>query len=267
MKCTIDGCDREAHYKAARLCQMHYFRQWRYGTTDTIRKGKAKPRQENKAGYQLIYSPSHPLVQPNGYVYEHRAVLYEALGEGPLACELCGVALTWATCCVDHIDCDVKNNARSNLRPTCNTCNTHRGIGAPSTWSWTLAVEFEGKVLTPHEWSRDPRVHVTGATIRRRLKEGKTVEQALFGDKVTHNGRKKVCVGPKKPHLPIHFEGRTMTAREWAREPGVTVSDVTIRKRIRAGMPSGRAIYEPASDFMSKRHPQVDERRTAGHSR
>lgn len=188
MDCKVDGCGREAHYKAAQLCQMHYFRVWRYGTTDTVKRGKARPRQETPQGYQWVYDPTHPLKhQSSGYVAEHRAVLYAALGDGPLACELCGVALTWESCRVDHIDCDVRNNARSNLRPTCNTCNTQRGIGEPASWSRTQAIEFAGVVKTAHEWSRDPRVKVASHTILRRLRRGMTVEQALFAPKVTHN--------------------------------------------------------------------------------
>ena len=30
--CLVDGCTRPVHYKAARLCQMHYFRRRRNGT-------------------------------------------------------------------------------------------------------------------------------------------------------------------------------------------------------------------------------------------
>lgn len=29
MKCCVEGCERDSHYKAAQLCQMHYFRQRR----------------------------------------------------------------------------------------------------------------------------------------------------------------------------------------------------------------------------------------------
>jgi len=44
MKCCVEGCERDAHYKAAQLCQMHYFRQRWYGTTETVKRGKAKPK-------------------------------------------------------------------------------------------------------------------------------------------------------------------------------------------------------------------------------
>lgn len=128
MLCKVDGCGRDARYKAAELCQKHYFRQRRYGTTDTTRWGKRAPRLENPAGYQSVHRPDHPLCcDKNGYVYEHRAVLYDAIGVGPHRCALCGKEVTWGTCHVDHIDDDVRNNSRANLRPTCSVCNTQRG--------------------------------------------------------------------------------------------------------------------------------------------
>lgn len=188
MQCKVDGCGREAHYKAAQLCQMHYFRQWRYGTTDTVKRGKAKRRQENPQGYQWLYMPNHPLRHKNGsYVAEHRAVLYAAIGPGPMKCALCGCDLTWETCKVDHIDCDVRNNAIGNLRPTCNTCNTQRGVGPAVLWSRTSKIEFGGLIQTAHEWARDPRVSIASPTILRRLRSGMTPEDALFSRKRTHN--------------------------------------------------------------------------------
>lgn len=250
MQCRIDGCDRDSRYKEAQLCQKHYFRLRRFGTTDTVRWGHAKPRYENPAGYQMVYVPSHPLSKKGGYVAEHRAVLYAAIGPGPMNCELCGVGLTWATCQVDHIDNDVRNNQRENLRPTCRTCNTRRGMRNPVEWSRTSKIEYDGVCLTSHEWARDPRVKVKSATIRARLAAGMTVEQALFGPKKTHNGRKPMLKGAtKRPHMHIDFAGRSLTASQWAREPGVSVSDVTIRKRIRAGWFVGMAIFNPPADI------------------
>lgn len=199
MQCKVDGCDREAHYKAAELCQMHYFRQRRYGTTDTVRRGKAKPRQETPDGYQWVYQPNHPLRhRSSGYVAEHRAVLFASLGDGPMNCALCGKSLVWQTCHVDHIDNDVRNNALTNLRPTCCACNTQRGVGAPSAWARTTAIEFGGVTLTAHEWSRDSRVLVASHTILRRLRGGMTPEQALFAPKKTH--KRKAAEKPSETY-------------------------------------------------------------------
>jgi diadenosine tetraphosphatase ApaH/serine/threonine PP2A family protein phosphatase len=93
MQCKVDGCGRDVRYKAAQLCQMHYFRQWRYGTTDTIRQGKARPRFEDERGYQFVYAPGHPLLtKGQSYVAEHRKVLYER-GYRPGADEVRAVRL------------------------------------------------------------------------------------------------------------------------------------------------------------------------------
>lgn len=173
-------------YKARGICQMHYFRFMRNGSYDIA---EPKLRIENPAGYQQLWQPDHPLAGKSGYVFEHRVVLYAAIGPAPMECAICGVGLTWKTCKVDHIDEDVRNNARSNLRPTCNFCNTRRGMRPPVEWSRTHKITFEGITLTPFEWTRDPRVQVAHNTIVLRKARGATDAEALFGEKKTHNGR------------------------------------------------------------------------------
>ena len=66
--------------------------------------------------------------------------------------------------------------------------------------------------------------------------------EALFGRKMTHNGRKPLP-SPRKTnhkyersHIAITIEGFTLTASEWSREPGVTVSVSSIVNRIREGL-------------------------------
>lgn len=98
MLCHVEDCGREAVYKALCVCQKHYFRIWRGGTTE-LRREPARPRMEDKRGYQFLHAPTHPLVTRGQiYVAEHRIVLYEAIGPGPMNCALCGKALTWRTC-------------------------------------------------------------------------------------------------------------------------------------------------------------------------
>ncbi len=77
MNCTAEGCDRVAQYKAAQLCQKHYFRVRRGGTTG-LRRKPAKGRFLGKDGYIRVYRPDHPLAAVNGLVQEHRVIAYDA---------------------------------------------------------------------------------------------------------------------------------------------------------------------------------------------
>src|SRR5574340_852333 len=189
MKCSVDGCCREAAYKEKQLCQKHYFRLWRNGTTDIVRS--RKDRIENAKGYQKLFSPGHKLANSDGYAYEHRLVVYEKYGENLPDCELCGKPTDWATCHIDHKDNDIRNNDPSNLRPVCRPCNTNRGRKAEHTYSRHAAVTVDGVTMTPHEWSQVDGVRVTGTTIRRRLKNGASHKEAVYGPKRTHNGNNK----------------------------------------------------------------------------
>ncbi len=252
MQCKVEGCDREARYKAAELCQMHYFRIRRNGDA-RLHKPAARERYEDEKGYQYIYAPNHPLT-PVGqwYLAEQRAVLYEAIGPGPMRCCLCGVEMTWESCQADHIDENPRNNSKANLRPLCRRCNVWRSMPpAAQRVKGAVILTIDGDTKTAQEWARDPRVHVSGGTIRRRKRAGMTDEQALFGAKVTHNGnlpkpepRKTQFKHQRKNAVAITIDCVTMTAAEWAREPGVTVSEAGIIWRIRNGWEPRKAVFQ-----------------------
>lgn len=68
------------------------------------------------------------------WAYEHRVVLYDAIGPGWHDCHHCGTAVSWDrtfprhldALVVDHLDDDKANNELSNLVPSCQPCNTKR---------------------------------------------------------------------------------------------------------------------------------------------
>lgn len=199
MKCKVEGCDRECkHYPGKGICQMHYFRMMRYGTYELTKVGKGKTRQRNGKGYQMLKMPDHPLVMANGFVYEHRKVIYGRHGEALPPCEKCGKTVTWKTVHIDHIDEVVDNNDESNLRVLCRACNVMRSrVHIPEhTKKGRSSITFEGITKTAYEWSRDPRVMVSAPTIIRRIKNGMSVEEALFSPKITHRHTRAKTVIP-----------------------------------------------------------------------
>ena len=85
-------------------------------------------------GYRLVRRPGHPLARRAGAVLEHRAVLFDAIGDGEHPCHWCHVPLTWKVTgrkriYVDHLDDNRLNNQRANLVPACLDCNARRGFG------------------------------------------------------------------------------------------------------------------------------------------
>lgn len=200
MKCKIDGCERDAVYVKKQLCQMHYFRFMRNGhyelISDTGEKRKISPRNRihrrtNTNGYQLINSPGHPLAQKNGYVYEHRLVIYNKYGDNLPNCEFCGKPCSWEPykTHIDHIDEDVSNNNESNLRVLCNSCNVGRSKGKTPEREkkGRVLLTHEGETKTASEWSRDSRISVLRHVILQRKRRGLSDYDCLFMAKKTHN--------------------------------------------------------------------------------
>jgi len=178
--CKVNGCDNDSAYVKDDVCQMHYFRFMRNGTYDTVRKRNY--RYTNPKGYQAIYEPDHILSQKNGYVYEHRFVMYSVFGDNLPDCALCGKECNWDlyTTHIDHIDEDVTNNKPDNLRSLCNACNTGRGKKEQYLRSTSIAIKYKDEIKTPAEWSRHDQCTVTGSTITRRFRSGLSAEDSIF---------------------------------------------------------------------------------------
>ncbi|WP_065348194.1 MULTISPECIES: HNH endonuclease signature motif containing protein [unclassified Pseudomonas] len=240
---------------------MHYFRLRRNGDF-TLKLDKKKEDLGYTRvyritmpgrGYQRLYEPTHPLRDSQGYIAEHRMVMYAKYGAALPDCELCGVPLNWSTCHIDHKDRDVKNNVEENLRPLCPPCNTWRDYPAQASLEKNHRITIDGVTLTPEEWSRVPGVKVSGRTIIGRKSRGYSDFDAVYAQKITHNGRKRIAPAPKTNHkhersnaVAISIEGVTMTAAEWSRFDGAAVTENTIIDRFRAGWDATEAIVTPA---------------------
>jgi hypothetical protein len=85
------------------------------------------------SGYRQVTRYGHALAGDQGWVSEHRVVLYEKVGPGPQVCHWCGVGLVWrqrdsrsGSVTADHLDFDRLNNVPDNLVVSCRRCNANR---------------------------------------------------------------------------------------------------------------------------------------------
>jgi hypothetical protein len=151
-------------------------------------------------GYVRLKCTDSPMSK-NGWVLEHRKVLYDKIGTGTHKCHWCRLHLEWKDICVDHLDEVRSNNNPNNLVPSCSKCNRYRN---PKNIHLALRKangrEFTvgGKTMTLSEWAW--RLGVSPSTITRRMKSGWSVDKALTSS-CRNTGPKKT----KYETIPVGF--------------------------------------------------------------
>lgn len=127
--CSTQDCGQQANRKVAGLCEACYCQLRRTGN---LLRRNAKRFTVTKAGYVRLLLPGHPLSpNKNGYVFEHRKVLFDLIGPGPHSCFWCSESLEWDCIRVDHLDDNKTRNVNENLVVSCNDCNRARGSILP----------------------------------------------------------------------------------------------------------------------------------------
>lgn len=133
-RCIAEGCTKAARSRRGLLCEMHYGRRRRNGHDGVRRTRDGDGRRITVDGYVNVRASGHPLARRTGYTYEHRVVLYDAIGPGEHPCHWCKSPVRWEVrrgpekLVVDHIDGDKQRNDRENLAPSCHACNSRRGL-------------------------------------------------------------------------------------------------------------------------------------------
>jgi len=188
MKCEISGCLKRSRNKSGGPCEMHYYRKRRTGSYDAP---KYKHRTVTSHGYVVVTDWGHPLAsKKTGWVYEHRKVLFDSVAGRCPNCDLCGRDLQWSSCHADHINENKQDNRIENIRALCVRCNTHRcGKSVEASRSRSVFLTVDGVTRTAAEWASLPHVKVSKSAILRRKKSGMSDCDAIFSEKVTHNGK------------------------------------------------------------------------------
>jgi hypothetical protein len=135
MVCKVDECGKIVRSRWATLCNTHYFRGRRTGST--AKRPPAPPARTNH-GYMASACKAHPASSKRGILYEHRKVFYETFGPDDHVCFWCKIPLFWKgktsehrtfnALCVDHLNADRADNRPENLVPSCHRCNSARGL-------------------------------------------------------------------------------------------------------------------------------------------
>lgn len=77
--CTVPDCEKPLRSPGAIYCGMHYHRWYRHGDVNARGVGPSAPSASHGRRYKRRFDPTHPMAMKNGSVWEHRAVLFDAI--------------------------------------------------------------------------------------------------------------------------------------------------------------------------------------------
>lgn len=188
--CGVDGCNDYANRVSAGMCEKHYMRQRRRGTTD---KYKRPDKISHSHGYVLISADRHDLMKgkPAGSrLYEHRVLFYDTYGGGMHKCNWCDNVISFDEMHVDHVNAIKDDNRIDNLVASCPTCNRSRGSEKMIKTKRKNGINIKHNGVTKHvsEWADD--LNISSVSLKWRLNNGWSAEDAV----TTPRGK----FGPKK---------------------------------------------------------------------
>jgi len=173
--------------------------------------------------------------EPN--VQKRTAPLYEAFGESK-------TALDWARDPRAHVShTTIQNRFRKGLRGEALLAPPQKGR-TPRKW------KAFGEERTLREWVEDPRCEITENTLRRKLKAGEPLEQAM---KAQPRGRRPGSSASKRPRIyrrrtsEIEAWGETKAFHEWLEDPRVIVSETALAERLCRNWPFEKAATTPSN--------------------
>jgi 5-methylcytosine-specific restriction endonuclease McrA len=177
--CSVDGCGSRANRVKFGLCEKHYMRLRRNGTTDRTLK---PPRIKHSAGYVLVAPKDHPLMQgkPSGSrIYEHRMVFFDKYGGGKQKCYWCGKTILFEDMHVDHLNAVKHDNRIDNLVAACPSCNQARGIQkmTETMRQRGLMLTYNGETKHVSQWVSD--LGISSVSLKYRMKNGWSIKDAV----------------------------------------------------------------------------------------